>query len=379
VRWALALLLLAGVAFGAKRFFDARAKAAETRFITEPVRAADVRVTVSATGKLQGLNTVEVGAEVTGKVLRVLVDYNQTVKVGQVLAEIDPEQLRAAVEQARAQLLAANANIRTARATVEESNLALKRTEGQAKEGILAQKDVEAARANAERAAANLASASANAALASAALKSAESRLEKTKIIAPSAGVVLARYVEPGQTVTAGFTTPVLFKLAEDLSQLSLHVDIDEADVGRVREGNAASFTVDAYPTRTFGSKVLTLRNDPKTSQGIVTYEAILSVENPEHLLRPGMTATATITSALIAGARVVPNAALRFVPPQKPGSGGVIAPFKREEKRVFVLRSGKPEPVYIKTGATDGHVTELASDKLALGDQVVTDAVPAK
>jgi HlyD family secretion protein len=379
VRWALALLLLAGVAFGAKRFFDARAKAAETRFITEPVRAADVRVTVSATGKLQGLNTVEVGAEVTGKVLRVLVDYNQAVKAGQVLAEIDPEQLRAAVEQARAQLLAANANIRTAKATVEESKLALTRTEEGVKQGVLAQKDAEAARANAERAAANLSSMTANAALAAATLKSAESKLEKTKIIAPSAGVVLARYVEPGQTVTAGFTTPVLFKLAEDLSQLSLRVDIDEADIGRVRDGNPASFTVDAYPTRTFASKVLTLRNDPKTTQGIVTYEAILSVDNPEHLLRPGMTATATITSALIEGARVVPNAALRFVPPQKPGSGGVTAPVKREEKRLFVLRGDKPEPVYVKTGATDGHVTELASDKLSLGDRVVTDAVPAK
>lgn len=378
-RWALAACLLGGAAFGAKRFFDARAKAAETHFVTEPVRVADVRVTVSATGKLQGLNTVEVGAEVTGKVLRVLVDYNQTVKAGQVLAEIDPEQLRAAVDQANAQLLAANANIRTAKATVGESELSLTRTEEAVKQGVLAQKDVEAARANAERARANLASTTANAALAAATLKSARSKLEKTKIIAPSAGVVLARYVEPGQTVTAGFTTPVLFKLAEDLSQLSLHVDIDEADVGRVREGNAASFTVDAYPTRTFASKVLTLRNDPKTSQGIVTYEAILSVENPEHLLRPGMTATATITSALIAGARVVPNSALRFVPPRKPGSGGVTAPAKREEKRVFVLRAGKPEPVYVKTGATDGHVTELAQEKLSLGEQVITDAVPAQ
>jgi HlyD family secretion protein len=308
----------------------------------------------------------------------VLVDYNQAVKAGQVLAEIDPEQLRAAVEQARAQLLAANANIRTAKATVEEAQLARVRTEEGVKQGVLAQKDLEAARANADRAEANLASMTANAALAAATLKSAESKLGKTKIIAPSAGIVLARYIEPGQTVTAGFTTPVLFKLAEDLSQLSLHVDIDEADVGRVREGNQASFTVDAYPTRTFASKVLTLRNDPKTSQGIVSYEAILSVENPEHLLRPGMTATATITSALIAGARVVPNAALRFVPPQKPG-GGASAPVKREEKRVFVLRAEKAEPVFVRTGATDGHVTELVSGELALGTQVITDAVTAK
>jgi HlyD family secretion protein len=122
---------------------------------------------------------------------------------------------------------------------------------------------------------------------------------------------------------------------------------------------------------------VLTLRNDPKTSQGIVTYEAVLSVDNGEHLLRPGMTATATITSALIPQARVVPNAALRFVPPQKPG--GASAPVKREEKRVFVLRAGQAQPVFVRTGATDGHVSELASGELNLGDQVITDAVPAK
>jgi HlyD family secretion protein len=378
LRWLLGLALLGAAAFGVKRALDARAKAAETHWVTERVRLADVRVTVSATGKLQGLNTVEVGAEVTGKVLRVLVDYNEKVQAGQVLAEIDPEQLRAALEQTRAQLLAANASIRTAKATVEESRLTLQRTEGQVREGVLAHQQLDSARANDERARASLASAIANAALASATLKSAQSKLEKTKIIAPSAGVVLARYVEPGQTVTAGFTTPVLFKLAEDLSQLSLHVDIDEADVGRVREGNQASFTVDAYPTRTFASKVMTLRNDPKTSQGIVTYEAILSVDNPEHLLRPGMTATATITSALIAGARVVPNAALRFVPPQKPG-GGASAPVKREEKRVFVLRGEQAQPVFVRTGATDGHITELASGELNSGDQVITDAVLAK
>lgn len=379
IRWLLLGLLVIGAGFGVQRWRAARAKAAETRWLTEPVRVMDVRVVVSATGKLQGLNTVEVGAEVTGKVLRVLVDYNEKVVAGQVLAEIDPEQLRAAVEQARAQLAVAQANIRTTQANLEEAKLLLKRVTLQANEGLVSQQELESAAAGTQRAEAGQAGAAANAALSAAALKSAESKLAKTKIIAPSSGVVLARYIEPGQTVTAGFTTPVLFKLAEDLSQLSLHVDIDEADIGRVREANDASFTVDAYPTRTFASKVLSLRNDPKTTQGIVSYEAILSVDNTEHWLRPGMTATATITSAMVSGARVVPNAALRFVPPVVPGSGsGPTVLAKREEKRVFVLRDNKPTAVFIRTGATDGHVTEVVSDELRVDEQVVTDAILA-
>jgi HlyD family secretion protein len=377
MRWLLLGLLVVGAGFGVQRWRVARAKAAETHWLTEPVRIADVRVVVSATGKLHGLNTVEVGAEVTGKVLKVLVDYNEKVVAGQVLAEIDPEQLRAAVEQARAQLAVAQANIRTTQATLEEAKLLLKRITAQASEGLVSQQELESAAAGTQRAEAGKAGAAANAALAAAALRSAESKLAKTKIIAPSGGVVLARYIEAGQTVTAGFTTPVLFKLAEDLSQLSLRVDIDEADIGRVREGNEASFTVDAYPTRTFASKVLSLRNDPKTTQGIVSYEAILSVDNADHWLRPGMTATATITSAVVPGARVVPNAALRFVPPAAPGSGPTVLA-KREEKRVFLLRDNKPTAVFIRTGATDGHVTEVVSEEIKVDEQVVTDAILA-
>jgi len=175
-----------------------------------------------------------------------------------------------------------------------------------------------------------------------------------------------------------------VLKVAEDLTKLSLLVDVDEADIGRVQEGSAATFTVDAYPQRSFSSKVLSLRNEPKTSQSVVSYEAVLSVDNNERLLRPGMTATATITSEMIKDTLVVPNAALRFVPPVPPGMGpgharAALAPPKGDAKRVYVLRAGAPVALPIKTGATDGHVTQVLGAELPLGSEVVVDAVVAR
>jgi HlyD family secretion protein len=377
-KWVVAVVVLAALVLGGGRLLRQRAAAQAPRYLTEPVRRADVHVTVSATGKIQGLNTVEVGAEVTGKVLRVLVDYNDRVTKGQVLAEIDPEQLNAALEETRAQVLAAEANIRTAQATLVETKQARARAEEQAKQGLVAQKELETARAAAARAEASLASSTASASLARASLKSAQSRLAKTKIIAPIDGIVLARAVEPGQTVTSGFQTPVLFRVAEDLTKLSLHVDVDEADIGRVKEGGDASFTVDAYPQRTFPSKVVSLRNEPKTSQSVVSYEAVLTVDNSELLLRPGMTATATITSETVKDVLVVPNAALRFAPPVVPGVAPPPPP-KADEKRVYVLRGGSPAPLPLKVGATDGHVTQIVNAELAAGSEVVVDVVVSR
>jgi HlyD family secretion protein len=375
VKWIVLAVVGVVVVGGVLGLVRKRAAAQAPHYLTEPVRRADVHVTVSATGKLQGLNTVEVGAEVTGKVLRVLVDYNDRVKQGQVLAEIDPEQLNAALEETNAQVLSADANIRTSQATLLEAKQARDRAEEQAKQGLISQKDLETARATAARAEASLASATASASVSRASLKSAQSRVGKTKIVSPIDGIVLARAVEPGQTVTAGFQTPVLFRVAEDLTKLSLHVDVDEADIGRVKEGAEASFNVDAYPQRNFPSKVLSLRNEPKSSQSVVSYEAILTVDNSEHLLRPGMTATATITSETVKDTPVVPNAALRFTPPVRPGVAPPPPP-KAEEKRVYVLRDNAPALVPVKTGATDGHVTQLVSPEPALGTEVVIDVV---
>lgn len=355
------------------------------RYATTHPERTDLHVTVTTTGNLRGSSIVSVGAEVTGKVLRVTADYNDQVQKGQLLAELDPEQLRASVDEADAQVLAADANIKTAEATELEARQARARAAEQSAQGLISQKDVESAVAAAARAEASVASAKASARLARATLKNARSRLEKTKIFAPIDGVVLARSVEPGQTVTAGFTTPELFTVAADLRKLSLEVSVDEADVGRVREGLEATFTVDAWPTRIFRSRVVAVHNDPTTSNNVVTYLAVLSVDNADRALRPGMTATATITSETIRDALVVPNAALRFVPPAKPKGGfGPPEPASTvgstdPQKRIYVLRDGEATAIPVQTGASDGRFTQLLTEALSPHDEVITDAVAGR
>lgn len=376
VKWLIGLLLLGVIAVGVSALMRKRASDARPHYRTEIVERKDLRVTVSATGTLQTLKSVEVGAEVTGRILRVLVDYNDKVKQGQLLAEIDPEQLHAAEEQASAQVLSAQSSIKTAEATFIESNLAYRRAQEQAKSGLVSAKDLESAAATAARAEASVQSAKASAVVSRANLRASSSKLEKTKIYAPIDGIVLSRAIQPGQTVTAGFTTPILFTLAEDLSKLVLHVNVDEADVGRVREGLEATFTVDAYPQRTFASRVLSFRNEPKTFQNVVTYEALLSVDNSDGALRPGMTATATITSELHMNVVVVPNAALRFTPPVEAKFGPPQAQRRSADKQVYVPRAGTATPVVVNPGASDGRTTELLGDSLKVGDEVIVDVI---
>ncbi|AKU96595.1 Macrolide-specific efflux protein MacA [Labilithrix luteola] len=371
----------------AVRFVAARAGRRDVpRYLTAHATRGDLRVTVSATGTLAALGAVEVGSEVSGRVQNVYVDYNQKVTKGQVLAEIDPVQLKAEATQAGAQLAANQAAIQTAMATLTETTQSLKRAEAQATDGLVAAKDVEAARAAFSRAEASVASAKAQASLASATVSSSAWKLTKAKIVSPIDGVVLSRSVEPGQTVAATFQTPILFKLSTDLGALELNVQIDESDVGRVREGLEADFRVDAYPDRVFKSRVRAVRNEAKTSSNVVYYEAILTVDNADHLLRPGMTATATITSELHSNVLLVPNVALRFEPPTKsgppgpPGAGAAAAPasapLAKGKKRLYTLGpDGRTlAPLEVTPGATDGTNTELTEAPIKEGTTVVTD-----
>lgn len=373
--WLLLSLVAAVIlVLGARAYWQHGAEERLPKYQTEAVVRADIHVTVSATGNLRGINTVEVGAEVTGKVLHVLVDYNDQISKGQVLAEIDPEQLQAAVNEALARLLSADSSIQTADATQTEAIQSRARAMAQSEQGLIAQMDLERAQAAAARAVASLASARANWALANAALQSARSRLRKTKILAPIDGIVLARLVESGQTVTAGFQTPVLFKLAEDLTKLELHVDVDESDIGRVRVGMRGRFSVDAYAGREFPTEILSLRNDPKMSQNVVTYEAVLSVQNQDRALRPGMTATAIIVSKTIEQALVIPNSALRFEPPKKATFPPKKSVSSVSGKRVYVLDTQGLTTVSVEVGTTDGHASEIVSSGLEVGTQVVVD-----
>jgi len=407
-RWlgrALALMALAAVAAA---FFVWRArvsKPATESYVSSPVEHGDLRETVTATGTLSPLDAVQVGAEVTGRVLKVNVDVNDRVTAGQILVEIDQEQLTARVEESQAQLRSAEASVKNARASVKEAELKAQRLRELGKRGLASAQELESAEATLERAKAQVGSAAAQVTVARAGLKSTKTSQSKASIKSPIDGIVLARSVEPGQTVTAGFQTPVLFTLARDITQMRLLVDVDEADVGKVKDGQPATFVVDAYPRRQFQSKVVRLNNLPKSGTTVITYEGLLTVDNSERLLRPGMTATATVVTREVQGVLTVPNAALRFRPTSATGSqrgGGIPMPgFGRPpgmgggprpagsagpggagQKRgaaVYLLREGQPARVAVEVGVSDGKRTEIRSSELAAGSEVITDVAESK
>ncbi|HEX2668074.1 MAG TPA: efflux RND transporter periplasmic adaptor subunit [Gammaproteobacteria bacterium] len=352
-------------------------------------------VTVTATGQLAPVTQVDIGSEVSGTIEHVEADYNTRVRAGQVLARINTDKLSASAAQARAARNAADAHTTDAQAVVKMDELALWRCSTLHAKGLCSQEAEDEARAALDRARAALAAAVAEAERAGAALKVAETDLSKAVIRSPIDGIVLTRAAEPGQTVTAAFQSPVLFTLAQDLAHMELDVDVDEADIGSVKEGEPASFSVDAYPDRSFPAKLTQVRFGPKTIQGVVTYQAVLMVDNHELLLRPGMTATATITVKKIQDALLVPNTALRFQPPEtEEGSHGLVGSLlphpprsllqvtrapTSTERDIWVLRDGQPTSVRIVIGASDGSRTQVLSGGLEPGMQVITDMTAAK
>jgi HlyD family secretion protein len=387
----LAVLVVIGGAWWLTRSADG------VRYETQVAQRGDLTVTVSATGNLQPTKEVDVGIEVSGTIRSVDVDYNDKVKVGQVLARLDTTKLEAQRLQAQAALEAARAKVQQAQAGAQEARAQLSRLKQvQALSGgkVPAQHELDTAQAGLERAQADEASAHAAVAQARATLEATQTDLSKAVIRSPINGVVLKRSVEPGQTVAASFQAPVLFTIAEDLSQMELQVDVDEADVGSVKAGQSATFTVDAYPGRTYPARIKTVYYGSETVEGVVTYKAVLTVDNADLSLRPGMTATAVITVNQVHNAVLVPNAALRFTPPARTATpegssrgGGLIGRLfrpphfnvKRPEntkgpnQRVWTVRDGVLQPLDIITGATDGTMTEVKSGALEPGMPVVT------
>jgi HlyD family secretion protein len=404
----IALVLAAGGGIFWQRVV--RGKSAGPRYVTAQAKLGELRETVAATGKFKGLDSVDVGAQISGRVARVLVDFNDQVKAGQTLAEIDPAQLLSRVEQSRAQVSAADSSVRLAKATLVQSKAALARAKDMAEKGLISSKDLEAAQADADRAEASVGSSSSQAILSRASLKDAETSLSWTTIKAPIDGVVLARLIEPGQTVAASLQSPVLFTVARDLTQLQLYVDIDEADIGKLHEGQEATFTVGAWPTRKFVSKVVSVHNLPTAGQTVVTYQAVLSVDNKDLLLRPGMTATASIVTSDRPDVLTVPDAALRYSPPAPPrdkpssspfmpmtpprmgggrrpgGASGAGAGAGRGDGSLnvgrsvlWLLENGAPKRVMVQTGGSDGQNTEIVSGPVKPGTVVITDQEQAK
>lgn len=394
-------LLLVGLAGAAAAlaymFFGGGGSADGTRYVTEPVTRGDLTVTVTATGTVQPTNDVEISSELSGIVRNVLVDYNSPVTTGQTLAELDTDKLQSAVDSSRAKLQAAQAKVSEAEASVLEARLDYERKDRLAERHAGSILDLEVAEAKLKRALATEESAKADVAAASANLAQAETDLEKAQIRSPITGVVLSRNVEPGQTVASSLQAPILFTIAEDLTKMEVQVDVDEADVGKVHEGQNAHFSVDAYPGKKFDAQIRELRYGSEVVQGVVTYKAVLTTDNTELLLRPGMTATAEIIVAEVDDALTVPNAALRFSPPSSepvdqrsflqklmPGPPRLRKPSTAADatgtdRKVWTLRDGAPEAVSITTGATDGKRTEIVEGALAPGQAVIVDMERAR
>lgn len=363
------------------------------QFKTAEAQRGNLVITVTATGTLEPVNQVEVGTEVSGTIESVNADYNDHVKVGQVLARLETDQLDARLRQSKASLDLARARVREAEATVIETRNNFKRAKELAKKGLCSKETCDAAEAAYKRAEAALTSANAQVTQSKAQLDADQTALEKAVIHSPVNGIVLKRSVEPGQTVAASFQAPVLFTLAEDLTRMELHADIDEADVGQVKVDQSASFTVDAYPDRDFSARLLKVYYAPKVVQDVVTYEALLSVDNTELLLRPGMTATADIIIKNIEDALLVPNAALRFSPPQTKTEPSAIrsilpGPHRHEEKQrkillsektqqqVWLLQDGKPVAIPVTIGATNGRMTEILDGDIKPGTSLLVDVI---
>ena len=365
------------------------------RYVTEEISPGDLAVTVSATGKLSPTNQVDVGSELSGIVESVLVDENDLVKRGRVLARLDLSRLNDQVVKSQAAVLAAEAQVAQMQATVKETRVTLSRLRRLSELSGGTQpspSDLDAAEATLARAVANEANARAVAAQAAATMRSDQTNLSKASIRSPIDGIVLSRKVEPGQTVAASLQAPVLFTLAEDLARMQLQVDVDEADVSQVRPGQTASFTVDAWPGRKYPAEIERVGFGAQTTEGVVTYKTLLDVANDDLSLRPGMTATAEIATANLSGVLRVPNAALRFTPtaaksapsgsfvssllpsrPMPPKSVKENTNSHNRTRTVWLLRDQLPVQVEIVVGLSDGHTTQVVSGDLQAGDLVIT------
>lgn len=365
------------------------------RYLTEPVTRGDLLVKVIATGTLQPTNKAQIGSELSGTVARVYVDVNDRVRQGQVLAELDTARLRDQVARSRAGLAVAQAAVRQTDATVREAQGNLQRLQEVARLSggkVPSQAELAAAEAALARAQSAAASAQAGVADARAALSADETNLRKAAIRSPMDGVVLSRAVDPGNAVAASLQAVTLFTLAEDLARMKLEVNVDEADVGLVQEGQQAAFTVSAYPTRSYPANIRRVSYGSTTKDNVVTYVAELQVENRDLTLRPGMSATASIVAAQRSDVLLVPNAALRFSPDAAPAtaaSGSIVSRLmprppqsgqRRQPgttaaaaRRVWVLQGGAPVAVAVTPGLSDGRMTEVTATTLAPGAAVIT------
>ncbi|MBZ5588108.1 MAG: efflux RND transporter periplasmic adaptor subunit [Acidobacteriia bacterium] len=398
--WIAVAAVVVIAAFGWVRIRQANAKG-QMHFETAKVDRGRIVSKVTATGALSAIVTVQVGSQVSGRIAELHADFNSAVTKGQLVAKIDPQLFEASVAQARANLVAAQGNLAKAKAQAVDAERQYKRNVTLAERKLIAQADLDTSQSNADAAKAGVDAAAGAVEQAKAGLHSAEVNLAYTNIISPTDGTVISRNVDVGQTVVSSMQASTLFLIAEDLRKMQVDTSVAEADIGKLRPGMKATFSVDAYPNERFVGTIRQVRNSPQTVQNVVTYDAVIDVSNPELKLKPGMTANCTFVWAERDAALRVPNAALRFHPPADllahptpaakngqrgagaeaaqgataSGKGGPAGAADPDRRTVWVLRDGKPLPVVIRGGVSDGSLTEVAEGDLSEGDQVITEA----
>jgi HlyD family secretion protein len=347
------------------------------RFRSATLSRGPVVRQVSPTGRLEARVTVEVGAELSGRITEILVDYNTTVTKGQILARLDPASLSAQVEQSTASRHAAATALKEARIDLADAERRRDRIAKLVAANAESQENLENARSAVTMARAHVDAAAAQVELQSAGARLAKTNLDHTVIRSPIDGIVISRNVNVGQTVAAALQAPVLFLLAEDLRKMRLIAAIDEADIGQIAAGQQATFTVDAFPGATFHALITEIRRAPKLTQSVVTYETVLAVDNPDGRLQPGMTASVKIDTAAVDDALHAPNAALRFTPPPELSPEAAATPASAGPA-VWVLEGAAPHRYPVTVGISDGRLTVIEGEGLASGQEVLVGLTPA-
>ena len=379
---AAAIILVAAVI----AFFTLKKEPAVT-YKTAPVERGDIVASVSATGNLAAVVTVQVGTQVSGTIQKLFVDFNSPVKKGQVIAQIDPSLFTAQVEQTRGNFLAAQANLLKAKADLNDARRSMERNRQLIKDGIVAQSDFDTTENRYEQAVATVKAAEGTVAQTRGSFSQAGTNLRYATIRSPVDGIVVSRNVDVGQTVAASFQTPTLFTIAQDLTRMEIDTSVDEADISQVKVGQPVTFTVDAYPENRFKGTVRQVRSAPVVAQNVVTYVVVIDVDNKDMKLKPGMTANVSIETARKDNVLILPAAALRFRPKAgkdakgKPDTAATPRKMKKEaSQQVFILnQENKPEPVPVKTGINNDGQVEIREGNLKENDGVIVEQVTSQ
>ena len=363
----IAVVILILILIGVLYFFKKSDKAPQ--YITQTAERGDIRATVSATGTVNAVTTVLVGTQVSGTIKQLYVDYNSTVKNGQLLAQIDPASFDAQVAQASANLLLARANLEKSKIALRDTLTTFERNKILYGKNFISKSDLDTSETVYLSALAQIKASEAQVEQTRAALSLSQTNLRYTQIVSPVNGTVISRSIDVGQTVAASFQTPTLFTIAQDLTKMQIDASIDEADIGRIKTNQPVTFTVDAYPDQTFKGNVSEIRNAPTTVQNVVTYAVIVKVDNPELKLKPGMTANVSIIIDDKKGILRIPNAALRVKIQDKE-----ITAATPKGTGVWILEGKKPTRIPLTVGISDNRFTEVLSGNISESSRLIVE-----